>query len=151
MNSDLRIYQRRLPHWRRDNAVYFVTWRLEADREPLSVAERGEVASAIKYFAGVRYRLFAYVVMDDHVHVLVEPAAPHTLEAIVQGWKSYTTNRMQCTGRSGRVWQPEYFDRIMRDVAEVEEKLRYIVENPAKRWPGVDEYPWVWCDEHALD
>ena len=54
--------------------------------------------------------------MNDHVHVVVKPAADYNLTAIVQSWKSYTTNRLQrAHGRSGRVWQREYFDRIIRD------------------------------------
>ena len=114
-------------------------------------SERAEVAAAIRHFAGVRYRLLAFVVMNDHVHVLVEPAAPHPLERLVQSWKSFASNRLQTSGRRGRIWQPEYFDRIVRDVAELREKLQYVATNPAKRWPGVEDYPWVWCDPNALE
>jgi hypothetical protein len=53
-----------------------------------------------------RYRLIGYAVMNDHVHVVVEPSTGHNLTKIVQSWKSYTTNRMQRScGRKGRVWR----------------------------------------------
>jgi hypothetical protein len=49
--------------------------------------------------------------------------------------------------RLGRVWQDEYFDRIIRDDKEFGQKAEYIVGNPRKRWPTVQEYPWVWPPE----
>ena len=45
------------------------------------------MAEALKHFAGVRYRLFAYVVMDDHVHVLTKPLQELSLQNVVHGWQ----------------------------------------------------------------
>lgn len=47
-------------------------------------------------------------------------------------------------GRRGRIWQDEYFDRIVRDEKEFAEKFNYIVGNPWKRWPELTHYGWVW-------
>jgi putative transposase len=69
----LTIYRGKLPHWRMDGSIYFVTWRLDGSQSPLEPNERTLVAHAIKHFAGERYELLAYVVMDDHVHVVVLP------------------------------------------------------------------------------
>ena len=83
--------------------------------------------------------------MNDHVHALVEPAAPRELEQIVHSWKSYTANRIQrVSRREGKIWQAEYFDRLIRGEEEFEEKRNYILANPAKRWPDVVNYEWVW-------
>jgi len=41
------------------------------------------------------------------------------------------------------VWQDEYFDRIVRDEVELLEKTQYIMNNPFKVWPDIEEYPWV--------
>ena len=49
--------------------------------------------------------------------------------------------------RFGQVRQDEYFDRIMRDDQEFARKAAYIVENPQKRWPEGQDYPWVWPAE----
>jgi hypothetical protein len=46
--------------------------------------------------------------------------------------------------RFGRVWQDEYFDRIVRDDKEFVQKREYIVGTPWKRWPEMPGYPWVW-------
>jgi REP element-mobilizing transposase RayT len=143
----LTIYTEKLPHWRMDGSVYFVTWRLAAKQALLQPAERILVADAIKHFAGERYGLWAYVVMDDHVHVLVAPLEEVPLQEIVHTWKSFTTNQLQRNlHRIGLIWQREYFDRIVRGERELVAKINYILNNPEKRWPDIEEYEWVGCD-----
>jgi len=143
-DEKLTIYKRRLPHWRMSGAVYFVTWRLLPEQPELAHDERLVVVSALRHFDGTRYELLVYVVMHNHVHVLVEPKDKHPLQGIVHSWKSYTANRLQREfGRRNRIWQDEYFDRIVRDEAEFFEKAQYILNNPWKTWPEIKEYPWV--------
>jgi REP element-mobilizing transposase RayT len=140
------FYRRRLPHVRVDGAIYFVTWRLHPNQPELSDQECACIAAAIRHFADARYILHAWVVMNDHVHVLVEPCPGHILEDMVQSWKSFTANRMQRShGRRGTVWQAEYFDRVVRDDLEYDRKRDYILNNPAKRWPEIGDYRWRWA------
>ena len=140
-----QLYRRKLPHWRQAHATYFVTWRLARGQDELGASERDLVGEAIKRFDAQRYKLLAYVVMDDHVHVLLEPLAPHELQGIIHSWKSFTARLMQRQHkRFGRVWQDEYFDRVVRDDQEFVQKFEYIIGNPWKRWPDIDEYAWVW-------
>jgi len=140
-----RFYRRRLPHWRIAGCIYFVTWRLTAHQQELSPEERGIVAAEFQSREGQRYDLHAYVVMNDHIHVLVEPLGALTLERIVHSWKSFTAHQLQRTcRRHGQLWQDEYFDRWVRDEKEYTQKLRYIIGNPWNRWPELREYPWVW-------
>ncbi|RMH25768.1 MAG: hypothetical protein D6693_08315, partial [Planctomycetota bacterium] len=147
----LRISRRRLPHWRMDGATYFVTWRLRSSQRELSESERSLVVDALRHFDGERYDLIGYVVMNDHVHLVVRPYEGCELSGLLHTWKSYTANRMQReTGRVGAVWQDESFDRIVRDEDEYFEKLGYILTNPQRRWPGIQEYAWVGvCDSGA--
>jgi hypothetical protein len=94
-----------------------------------------------------RYRLIGYAVMNDHVHVVVEPSMGYDLTAIVQSWKSYTTIRvLRSFGRKGRIWQREYFDRVIRDDEELRNRLAYILGNPGTRWPDIEDYSWVWVE-----
>jgi REP element-mobilizing transposase RayT len=87
-------YRRRLPHWRVDEAIYFVTWRVAKDQNLLVPIERDVVVGAIKHFQGRAYDLIAYVVMEDHVQVLVKPLRNYELEDILHSWKSLTANQM---------------------------------------------------------
>jgi REP element-mobilizing transposase RayT len=133
-----------LPHWRQTNATYFVTWRLKPNTPTLNNIERDIVRSALLYFDRVRFDHFASVVMDDHVHALVTPYASQSLDAIVKSWKSFSARRITELGeRSGRVWQREFFDRIIRNEVEFQRTLAYIKNNPVKRWPGTESYRWL--------
>ncbi len=148
----LAIYKRRLPHWRLSGAIYFVTWRLHPTQSELKPDERGIVASTLKHFDGERYDLLAYVVMHNHVHALVWPTDSYYLQNIVHSWKSFTAYRLQREfGRSDRLWQDEYFDRIVRDEKEFLEKAQYILNNPWKTWPEIKEYPWVGFKEAGTE
>jgi REP element-mobilizing transposase RayT len=109
-------YRRKLPHWRQDQATYFVTWRLAWGQRELDASERDLVLAAMKKFDGQRYELAAYAVMDDHVHALVTPLATYELKRILHSWKSFAARQLQRGKRRfGRVWQDEYLHRIIRD------------------------------------
>jgi putative DNA methylase len=96
------------------------------------------------HFHGVRYDLLAFVVMNDHVHVVVTPMDGRMLEEILYSWKSYTSHQLKLgSHREAPIWLDESFDRIVRDDDELEQKVNYILGNPWKRWPELQEYEWV--------
>ncbi len=146
MMGAVTFYRRNLPHIRAGGAVYFVTWRCRLEQANMSEKERDAVVTALCWFEGARYRLHGYVVMNDHVHVMVEPFDDWKLDKILHSLKSFTANRFQrFYGRRGPIWQREYFDRLIRNENEYCEKRDYILNNPYKRWPDIDDYLWVWA------
>lgn len=154
--TDAELYRRRLPHLRLDGATYFITWRLLPGKADLSAPERTIIKNALHHFDQKRYRLFAFVVMNDHVHVLFEPIQPWRLSQITHSWKSFTANQMQKSvaggpARLGPVWQDESFDRIVRTHAEFTEKAYYILNNPSKRWRDTREYAWLWATRALVE
>ncbi len=97
------------------------------------------LASTLRHFNGSRYHLGAFAIMPNHVHVIVQPIASHTLTQILHSWKSYTARQLQLTvGIRGSLWQKESFDRIIRHEAELTRITDYIRENPttARLKPG---------------
>jgi REP element-mobilizing transposase RayT len=88
----------------------------------------------LKFFDGVRYELHEWVVMPNHIHVLLRPTPPFRLRDTLHSWKLNISRRAnQILGRTGgRFWQPESFDRIIRDDEEKEAVRRYIRHNPVK-------------------
>jgi len=76
--------------------------------------------------------------MPDHVHMLVKPTEReegvwHTLGEIMHSIKSFTAHEInKARGTKGSVWQDEWFDRIVRDAEEFDEKLGYIENNAVK-------------------
>jgi REP element-mobilizing transposase RayT/Fe-S-cluster containining protein len=89
------------------------------------------VESALLFFDGERYRLHAWVVMPNHVHVIFTPIEPHSLSQIVGSWKTFTAKEAnRLLGRSGQYWQEDYFDRFIRDEKHFEDAVNYIEGNP---------------------
>jgi hypothetical protein len=102
---DFTIYRRKLPHWRMSGAIYFVTWRLAKRQAILVSEERTIVMNGITHFENQRYVLQAYVVMDDHVHSLLQPFEGFPLHRIVHSWKSVTAKRLvKESGRRAPIW-----------------------------------------------
>ncbi len=102
------------------------------------------VVNALKEFDGSRYRLFAWCVMPNHVHVLFQTIGNVSLADILHSWKSYSAKAAnKILGRSGEFWQREYHDHLVGNMAEFERVVRYVIENP--RRAGRKNWPWVWC------
>ncbi|MGE9269749.1 MAG: type I restriction enzyme endonuclease domain-containing protein, partial [Verrucomicrobiales bacterium] len=95
------------------------------------------VLEALRHHDGDRYRLLAWSIMPNHVHVMIQ--AFEKLAKIVQSWKSFTgkwalqKNRSLELGipeDSKAFWQTEYWDRFIRDEAHFNKAVEYILQNP---------------------
>lgn len=99
------------------------------------------VADALRFFDGECYKLFSYVVMPNHVHVVLSLTTPWKLEKILHSWKSFTAKGInKVMGGTGSVWQRDYFDRLVRDETHFANCLRYLRENPGKLRLAPGEY-----------
>lgn len=96
------------------------------------------VENAMRYFDGERYILDAYVIMPNHVHVLLKPLRDHTLSDIMHSWKSFTSREIKKLYDLGAepFWQGERFDHALRSEAALEAKREYISQNPSKLKSG---------------
>ncbi len=89
------------------------------------------VAEALKHFDGERYQLGSFVVMPNHVHVLFRPFAAHSLADIVKSWKGFTAREInKQLGKTGSLWQEEYWDRLIRSEKHFLKVAAYIRDNP---------------------
>jgi REP element-mobilizing transposase RayT len=105
------------------------------------------VEKALKHFDGEHYRLLAWCVMPNHVHVVVKPASDYSLSRITHSWKSYTASKgNRLLGRSGMFWQPESYDHLIRDEDDLEHAIEYVLNNPIVA--GLENWRWV---GHAND
>lgn len=104
-----------------------------------------------RYFNGQRYQLIAWVVMPNHVHVLIEVAPGEPLARIVQGWKSYTGKQigLLMAGALKPVWQPDYWDRYIRNEAHYLSAIEYIHQNPVKAGLVKNVSDWPWSSAYA--
>ncbi len=86
--------------------------------------------------------------MDNNVHIMVKLLESYRLQKIAHSWKSFTAHAFRGNrGREAPIWQEEYFDRVVGDVKEFSDKAQYILHNPVKRWPEIEEYSWTWIKE----
>ena len=91
------------------------------------------VRNALLHFDGERYHLLAWVIMPNHVHVLIETLPGHPLSSVLQSWKSFTAKEAnKLLGQSGTFWQSDYFDRMIRDERHFVSAVEYIHGNPVK-------------------
>jgi len=91
---------------------------------------RKEVENAMHFFDGKRYRLHAFVVMPNHVHVLFELLLGYPQTKVLHSWKSFTATVInKALGRQGQLWQDESWDRLIRNENHYRNCLEYIQNN----------------------
>lgn len=105
------------------------------------------VMDSIHYRDGKEYELLCATIMPNHVHMLIEIGQKNTesmrsnigldpntfVSIILHSLKRYTA--FECNkilNRSGAFWQSESYDRVIRNERELENTLRYIINNPVK-------------------
>ncbi|MBI5787523.1 MAG: transposase [Candidatus Schekmanbacteria bacterium] len=153
VQSALIARKRNLPHWQMGGAVYFVTFRTN-DLELLPLARKA-LLDICRFYDGERYVLWSAVVMPDHIHLLIQPREIekgkwHSLTKILHSIKSFSAKEInRLLNRKGRVWQEEFFDRIIRDEEEFLEKWHYIRYNPVKK--GLVEKAENWIGLYERD
>jgi REP element-mobilizing transposase RayT len=101
------------------------------------------VEDALLHFDGERYRIHAWVIMPNHVHVLFTPYGAFMLEDILHSWKSFTAKKAnRLLEMVGKFWQEEYFDRFIRDELHFSRALEYIEFNPVKAGLCLKSIDW---------
>jgi len=103
-------------------------------------------------FDAERYRLHAWSIMPNHVHVVATPLAQWSLSSITHSWKSFTASKANVVlARKGAFWAPEYYDRVIRDEVHYDAALSYVAMNPVKaglcRRPEDWRYSSSWSGE----
>ena len=125
------------------------------------------------YFDQKNYDLIAFVVMPNHVHLLIKTYETVSLSQIVHSWKSYTSKELGkllinadepsalpggdlfCSANAdepsallgiskSKVWQEDYWDRFIRDQNHFNRVIDYIHNNPQKAGLITEVNKWSW-------
>jgi putative transposase len=125
--------------------IFFVTTNLSRSARPLIASERDIVLNQLqRQRAAAQYLLFGYVVMPDHIHLLLAPSGSGLI-ASMREFKSCAAQALVKTGvRESPVWQPKYFDFILRRVHDFWDKLAYIHDNPVQTGLADTAPAWRW-------
>jgi putative DNA methylase len=91
------------------------------------------VQDALLFHHGKKYRLTSWVVMPNHLHLLMKPFEKIELKEIAHSIKSYTAQEAnKILKRNGQFWQHEPFDRYVRNRDHFVNVIEYIENNPVK-------------------
>ena len=155
-------WERRLTHRVPDESTVFVTWSLagsclmamdsQLDRtrsgphwllDPRIAAIFMEALRHGETVHGL-YRTHAWVVMPNHVHLLLTPK--DRLSVIVRWLKSATTNQAnRVVGRTGSAfWNREYFDHWIRSAEDLAKAVSYVERNPVLAGLAASPEEWPW-------
>ncbi len=89
------------------------------------------VADSLHHFDEERYMLGGFVVMPNHVHMLVQFIGTTRLKPMCKSWKRFTARAIhEQIGRSGHYWQSETYDHIVRSEAQFRHYREYMMQNP---------------------
>lgn len=111
------------------------------------------IQRTLTHFNGLRYDLYAYCIMPNHIHVIiqqlpVDDGEPFPLSKITQSWKRHSSTQIKkLVNYSEPVWQTESYDHVIRNEQELTHYMEYLLENPVKaqlvKDPGKWKYTWI--------
>jgi putative transposase len=111
------------------------------------------VAESLHYLDGRMVDLLVFCLMPNHVHVVLTPLLQdeteyYALSRIMHSLKGYTAGRAnRLLGRTGAFWHHESYDHVVRNAAELERIVAYVLNNPVKAGLVEDwrEWRWTYC------
>jgi putative transposase len=134
-----------LRHFQQARCLHFITFSchhrdpLLSDSQSRTVFE--QTLERVRQWYG--FFLTGYVVMPEHVHLLISEPERARLSVALQMLKQVTAQKLRLS-EGTPFWQPRYYDFKVWTENKRVEKLRYIHRNPVKR--GLVERPedWLW-------
>jgi putative transposase len=149
------FYRRNLPHLQRDNKPHFLTFCTHR-RWILPEIARDIVLGCCLHDHEQKLGMDVVVVMPDHVHMIFTPLVNQAAREVyslaeimeaIKGASAHKINRLLT--RTGKVWQTESFDLVLRSSEKLAEKVHYILENPVRKGLVSDwtKYRWLWYRE----
>ncbi|HEV3483030.1 MAG TPA: transposase [Candidatus Acidoferrales bacterium] len=123
----------KLTHRTAPGCSYFVTTKTWQSREIFCVKENAEilVECILNYRDGGAYLLHEFVVMPNHLHLLLTPTDGTSLEKAIQlikGGSSHQTHQQR--GHKMQIWQPGFHESTVRDADDFQARRLYIHNNP---------------------
>jgi len=131
--------------------TYFVTFSTH-HRRKLFVVEtyvRLFLQTLYRHRREGRYNLHAFVVMPEHVHLLLTPAPDVTIERTIQLIKgAYSHELGTIIGRDQEIWQRGFTDHRIRSEIDFIHNRNYIHQNPVERGIVTDPSEYRYCSAY---
>ena len=105
------------------------------------------VADAFRFFHRTRYELIAWVVMPNHVHLVIRQYEGWPLGGVIRSWKVFTSKKIREVHGEPlpeNIWQRGFWDRLIRNEHHYEAALQYIADNPVHAGLVGSSHEWPW-------
>lgn len=108
------------------------------------------VAESIQFRDGKIYDLISYCIMPNHAHLVCTPIEKLSgiyfgLAEILHSLKRHTARESnKILRKHGAFWQDESYDHFIRDNAELERIVKYVLNNPVKANLVKEQTDWKW-------
>ena len=129
--------------------LYFVTFNTWKRVEILAnqAVFNAFVAYAEKNVAGGR-AIGRFVIMPDHIHLFVRIGQNNKLSDFIRMLRQSLTKVIRYDiGYVGTVWQPGFFDHLLRSSDSYSEKWMYVRDNPVRKKLVQMSEDWSWQGE----
>jgi putative transposase len=134
----------RLKRYQESGQTHFVTFCCFHRRQLFTTADANSIFEAALERVRRKYRLYVYgyVVMPEHIHLLLSEPERGTLAEALKSLKQGVARRLIAGAQ--HFWQKRYYDHNVRSHEKFLEKLRYIHRNPVKRGLCASPEDWAW-------
>jgi putative transposase len=133
-----------LKRYHESGQTHFVTWTCY-HRRPLldsAVVRRSFEIALERVRRNHQFCVYGYVVMPEHVHLLVSEPERFNLAQAVKALKQGVSRRL--IAHNEAFWQERYYDHNVRGYDSFVNKLRYVHRNPVKRGLCANPEDWEW-------
>ncbi len=116
--------------------AYFVTTNVYQRQKIFSNSKIADIVLSAIFFLKEKgyYRLYSLVIMPEHLHLIILPQNKKTVSQIMHSLKSYSAKKINnILGRSGKIWQDGFYERIIRNENDLREKAGYVENNPVRK------------------
>jgi putative transposase len=129
------------------NRVYFITIRAYRDQLAFVRSELNQCMLDVLREEQERQNcaVFTYCLMPDHFHFLGSPRQDGiSILTFTDQFKGKMTNRSWTVGWHGKLWQPRYYDHIVRTDESLIAIAQYILDNPVRQHlvEYAEDWPW---------
>ncbi|MBS1804586.1 MAG: transposase [Acidobacteria bacterium] len=125
--------------------LHFITFSCYHKKQKLATPQARSVFERSLELTRIAYGFYVagYVVMPEHVHLLLTEADPGPLSTAVQALKQSVSRKLALRGAEP-FWQARYYDFNVWNEEKRVEKLRYIHRNPVRRGLVKNAEDWQW-------
>jgi len=128
---------------------FFITCNVRKGIRPFSQIEFELLANALgSVRCKVDVALCGYCLMPDHWHAVLLPGESAAISDILLRIKTAASNRIRkARHEAAPIWQPRFYDHMIRTRREFDETLNYMHQNPVRKGLVTNSLDWRWSSE----